>query len=363
MMISSFEMLRGMPPERMELVVRNCRSLQTPATCYALIAYGWERRDADAASHLGAQAAAVAVAEVLSPGVCGGQVALSALRARAWAHLGNAQRVHGRLREARAALRRADHYSRRGEPGAEFVALLHEFRASLCESIRDLPGASRHLAEALALRRGLGDRPGALKVEIQRGIVAHEGGDDEEAVRRYYDAILLIQGGDETLARLAYLGLMWCLIEVGRADASEQVRQRVEVLLNQGGELIQVRHCWIRGRIAEAQGGSGQGRALLRAAHERYADLGLPLEAALSGLDLAMLELRLGEAGRGRAILGAVESIFVGTGVAREALASRMLQRAAATAENGAAAADLVARVAVILRTAGPRSRRAIKRA
>jgi hypothetical protein len=111
-------------------------------------------------------------------------------------------------------------------------------------------------------------------------------------------------------------------------------------------------------RVAAGLGRKGEAIATLDWVRERFTDLKLPYEAALSSLDLAVLWLETGRTAEVRKLAVALRWIFKAKGIQREALAALQLFRKAA--ERDAATVEVARRVAAELerlkRWASPRT-------
>lgn len=87
------------------------------------------------------------------------------------AHVGNALRILGRLREARQELNTARALLERGTGRLSFLAELYRFQASLEDAVRDYGAAEEAIDKAEQLYAILGDTEGIAACCVKRAIV------------------------------------------------------------------------------------------------------------------------------------------------------------------------------------------------
>jgi transcriptional regulator with XRE-family HTH domain len=181
-----------------------------------------------------------------------------------------------------------------GEPTAQGVILLK--KAFACEQMGDLTGALDALAEGAPFVEATGDRRlvFALRFEIAKGLCALD---------RYEEA----------------------------AEALPNVRELAERL---GNELDFFRVVWLAAHVAAGQGRRKEAVAGLEQVRWDFANRGLPYDAALATLELAVLYLKDGKAGEVKALAREMAPIFKSHGIARETLAAVALFQEAAQRET-----------------------------
>ena len=251
-----------------------------------------------------AEVGAVAAAERLDANRYGAMLARS-LRGRAWAWLGNAQRLAGDLRRAEEALARAEEPLLEGADPME-GAELEELKARLLAAQGRSEEAERRLDRTLALYRTLGERHLEARVLIQKGTIRGWSQDPEavaEAIRLLEEGLALLEGelggedGDPALVAfgLHRLALLFAeASDLGRAEALGTIR-RARALYEEQGDgpnLIRLRH--LEGRIADARGDEATAEAAFLEARQGYVAEGLGGEAAETLFDLAILYTRQG---------------------------------------------------------------------
>jgi hypothetical protein len=127
------------------------------------------------------------------------------------------------------------------------------------------------------------------------------------------------------------------------AEAAEKLPEIGELALQQGAELDGLRIGWLGARVAAGLGRTAEAMAGLEQVRQRFADLTLPYEAALSSLDLAVFWLEEGRTAEVRGLALTMAWIFEAKGIRREALAALQLFREAALRDS--ATVELTRRV------------------
>jgi hypothetical protein len=245
-------------------------------------------------------------------------------RGRAYCVLSNAARLTGRFAEARRTLdegfRIADHCD------LPTLARLHETEASLLDSLRDPEPAARAAWRAVAIRRDLGDQGALARALIQAAIFEGYSGRPSTAVRTLNAALPLVEPSAKRLAVSALHSLSCNLLECGELDGALAVLAKARMLVNPGAEpLVDLRLCWLQGRLAQARGDRLTAESELRSAELGFMKSGMTYEAALVGLDLGELFALQERKNDLAALVGRLETIFSALGVETDALAMRLL--------------------------------------
>jgi transcriptional regulator with XRE-family HTH domain/tetratricopeptide (TPR) repeat protein len=267
------------------------------------------------------------------------------LQGYAEAHLGNARRVHGDLRGAEQAFVRARSLWKEGAPGDP--GLLNEARVLGMEaSLRIEQG---HPAEALKLiEQALeADRNGERRyLTINQGRALEHLDDYEGAITALQRAASLIDGKKEP-RQLGVLksNLIMNLLHLRRFAEAEALLPELRRLREQlGQELELLRTVWLEGWTAAGMGRREEALAALEHVCQEFARRQIPFDAALAGLQLAVLYLKEGRTAEVRELAEELLAIFKAQKVHHHALAALTLFWKAARKET--ATVELARRLA-----------------
>ncbi len=337
--------------------VRGEERFQSWGLCRLLLRRSFEAGLDDPGRAVGLAEVAVVVAELLVEDAYDPHW-LEDLRARSWAHLGNARRILGELWSAEAALRRAEVHAGRSTTGNLAVAAeLLDFRASLRRAQRRLGESRRLLDAALALYRELGDRHlvgrcliSMAKVLEESSVVPGEGaagdggergesgdaGQLEQAVALLAEAEELIdRRRDPRLLLCARHNRVWLLATAGRGDEAAALLPEARALSRElGNPLDLVRLRWAEGRIDLGAGRSEAAEATLREVQQELFSRRMGYDAALASLDLALLYAQQGRTAELRRLSSEILPVFESREVHREAMAALLLFQHAAEEER-----------------------------
>lgn len=245
-------------------------------------------------------------------------------RSRAYCVLANAARLTSRFAEARRTVDEGFKLLEHCEPST--VARLHETKASLLDSLRDPEQAARAAWLAVSIREGLGDRGALARALIQAAIFEGYSGRPATAVRTLNRALPLIEPSSRRLAVSALHSLACNLLECGALDGALAVLAKVRRLVNPGAEpLVDLRLCWLQGRLAQARGDRLTAESELRSAELGFMKAGMTYEAAMVGLDLGELLALQGRREELAALVGHLGSVFSALGVEADAVAMQLL--------------------------------------
>jgi tetratricopeptide (TPR) repeat protein len=260
---------------------------------------------------------------------------LSRLQGYAWAYCANAERVANDQPAADRAFARAWQLWRAGDD----AGLLPEWRmlsleASLRRDVRRLPEALSLLARALDV---VGADPEARgEILLKKAFVHDQMGDPEGALAALREAAPCVEArGDRRLIfalRFEIAKGLWALDRF--ADAQEllpEVRERAIAL---GNELDLVRVGWLSARVAAGQGRWEEAVAGLEQVRRDFTARGLSHDAALAGLELALLYLKAGRASAVKELARQMAPVFQAQGITREALAAFTVFHEAAQRES-----------------------------
>jgi tetratricopeptide (TPR) repeat protein len=300
------------------------------SVCEACLALGREVRYRDPARMLAVVESATEIADQLKPEAFG-RWAVADLQARAWAELGNARRVNDDLDGAEQAFATAEERRRQGSGNALLRAHIADLLASLRRHQRRFEEAHVLLARAGRLYRKGGDTHLAGKTLVNRGSVALGQSATKLAVSFFQRALTIVDRvRDPQLALSALHNLIHAQIDLGQYREARHEIFRQRGLYRQHAEpLILLRLRWLEGRIAAGLDEFGPAEREFLAARDGFAALGQGYDAALVGLDLTALYLRLGRIGDILPLLDQMKATFSSLRIGREALSLVVLMREA----------------------------------
>ena len=256
------------------------------------------------------------------------------LRGRLLARLGNAERAVGDLAgaEARLAAARAELELGTGDPIEE--AELYYFLSSLRRGQRRLDEALRLARRSRRLFRELGDTLREGRAWGAEGIIHEVAGDLELAIECARRAIARIDvERDPRLALAVRHNLLWNLVQTDRAEEAlhelERLRPRY---LELGDRMNLLKLRWMEGRLASRLGQRERAEAILREACDGFTAAAIPYEAALVGLDLALLLAGARRHPEVAALAAELLGVFRSLGVPRETIAAWVVFEGAARA-------------------------------
>ncbi len=270
------------------------------------------------------------------------------LRARAYAYLGNAQRVLGELRSAETAFREAEAFLARSMTGNELVrAEVIYLKSSLRRAQRRLGEAIEMVERALAIYREQDDSQGVGNALLKRAKILEELGDAEEAIASLREAISIA----EPLSRLdlyARHNLLNTLTLAGRHAEADQLLSEVRETFAQGGrplDLLRLR--WIEAKIAFGLGRLQEAEESFRQVQEEFLVRGMGYDAALVSLDLAILYAQEHRTEDLKRLAAEILQVFESRDVHREAVATLILFQSACEEER--LSAELASQLATLL--------------
>jgi len=270
----------------------------------------------------------------------------------AGAHLANARRVGGQIREADAefahALRLWDEGAASDTGRLDPVRML-DLEASLRKSQRRLP-------EALALLdRALASRPAADvegRLLINKGCVLEKLERYEEAIEVFQRAAPLIEKAGNPRLRFAWrFNFCVALCHLGRHDEAEPRLGEIRVLANRIGKRLDLaRLTWLEARLKAGLGRVDEALAAFERVREELTELGIPYDTALVLLDIAALLAERGRTAEVKRLAEQAAWIFEDQGVEKEARRALDAFRRAARRER--LTVDLARNISRFLRRA-----------
>jgi len=347
-----YDELMRCPAERRQLLLSNSLRFRNRMLCERLIEESYESFFEDPRRAAEVARLAVLLADRLEAGNCDGEEELAGLRVRAWAHLGNALRIHADLGGAEQAF-------------AMTESLLSGSRVPLIEKARVLSFlgsghlAQRRFAEALqsfdrsaTIYKKLGQWNLLGRTLLQKSLVCGEVGDDEGEMRFLRRALDLIDPqADPRVFLAARHNLIHALYERGRVREAFALLYHTRPLYLKAGDrmnLLKLR--WLEGLVALGMQRTDQAEAAFREIREAFVELDLGYDAALASLDLASVYILQGRSADVSRVAEETLAIFQAHNTHCEALAALLVFSSAARFER--AGIDLVREVSSFLKRA-----------
>jgi len=265
----------------------------------------------------------------------GGDAWSAKLQGFAWAHIGNARRAHGDLREADRAFTTADPLWEAGAAAPWLVledGMFFFLKASLRRAQRRFDEAADLLEHALRVARSETFR---VKVLGSKAKLLEERGELQEAVA------ILRELKDMTPQDAEGRVLYWIrhnladnLSKLGRFEEASALLPEARTLCVQyGGELNLVRVLWTEGRVTAGLGDTPRGIETLTRVRGEFASRSMGYDMALASLELAVFYTAAGRLDEVKTLARHMVPIFQAQDVHREGLAALTLFRQAAEGE------------------------------
>ena len=232
------------------------------------------------------------------------------------AHVGNAHRILGHLREARQELNAARALLERGTGRLTFLAELYRFQASLEECDREFAAAEDAINRAEVIYALLGDTEGIAACCVKRAIAFIYSERPQDAFVTVLGAIPSIES--EELLRYAYEVAVRALVDAEEPCFAFQLFEMSRDLFSRGGDLFKLKVLWLEGQV------TGDCH-FLTAARNGYSDRGMFFEVALISLEEAVIAVRQGELREARALLDIAGPILAALGIVKDSLAAMLL--------------------------------------
>ncbi len=319
-----YEELLQCPAERRHLLLANSQRFRNRMLCERLVESSYEACFEEPRRAIEMARLAVSAADRLTVEDCGGEEALAGLRARAWAHLGNAFRTNFDLASSEAAFAVAE-------------TLLNESRITLFEKAKVLSflaswrKAQQRFGEALqifdrvaAIYKKLGQWNLLGRTLLQKALVCGEAGDGEGEMTLLRRALDLIDPqADPRVFLAARHNLINALYESGRVREAFALLYHTRPLYLKAGDrmnLLKLR--WLEGLVAFGLRRIEQAEAAFREVRDSFLELGLDYDAALASLDLAGAYIVQGRSADVSRVAEETLAIFHSYNTHREAMAA-----------------------------------------
>jgi tetratricopeptide (TPR) repeat protein len=288
------ERLLAADPARRVVLIRGSRAYRNSTLAARLLEVGHSRVHSEPRSALAAYQAAAQVARFLED-----RPTHADLQAEALANLANCYRAVGALPQARRLMTRAESQMNRGSGDANLAARFAALTAALDVENGDCGAAEIGFRQAIDLYVELGENHRAAKEMLALGRCFLMEDDHEQSVRFLSSGLQMADLDQEPiLTWTAATGLAKALGRMGRAEEGLQALGGLladPLLVAVGGRANQVRVHWLMAELLLALGRGPEAEEIYRNVRVALADLGLPLDAALAGLDLATLYAEMGE--------------------------------------------------------------------
>jgi tetratricopeptide (TPR) repeat protein len=283
------------PGPRQEMLVRHQSRYWTTEICNELASCSHDLRFSDLRCMLQRARLAVIAAERICRG-SDPEESATTCRVRAWISLGNSLRVLGDLRGAEQALRRAARFFAPGSCPPVLRADHLRTLASLRFDQRQFRSAVALTRQEIAIRRDLHVPREVAHSLIQLAIALGEGGEPDQALDVLGEAERTVGGqNDPRLAAILRHNIIRFRLDQGEAAQARQLFEESQHLyLDAADSLIQTKAFWLEGQILSAAAAPEAAVLPLTTARDRFLEQGASYEAALAGLDLAIVFDRLG---------------------------------------------------------------------
>jgi tetratricopeptide (TPR) repeat protein len=344
--------LMQVPAERQHLLISNSRRFRLRALCDLLVEESHETGFQDPGRAVELAKLAVLLVDRLTTDECGGADVHESLRARVWAQLGNAHRIHYDLAEAEEALAVAGELLAEGHAGLFDRARVLALLASLRRAQERFDEALRLFDRVAVIYKRLGQWNLLGRTLLQKSLVCGEAGDIEAEMSMLRRALDLIDSqADPRLFLAARHNLIHALNESGQSrEAFALLFHSRPLYLKMGDRMNLLKLRWVEGLVAAGLQRHDQAEAAFREVREAYAGIGLDYDAALASLDLAGIYVAQGRAADLLRVAEETLSVFQSRHTHRAALAAVLVLCSAARQEQ--AGVGLVRQVSEFLKRA-----------
>jgi tetratricopeptide (TPR) repeat protein len=344
--------LMQVPAERQYLLITNSHRFRTRGLCDLLVEESHETGFQDPRRAVELARLAVLLVDRLTPDECGGDDGHESLRARVWAQLGNAYRIHSDLAEAEAALAVAEELLAAGHVGLFDRARVLALLASLRRAQERFAEALQLFDRVAVIYKKLGQWNLLGRTLLQKSLVCGEAGDVETEMLLLRRALELIDPqNDPRLFLAARHNLIHALNESGRPrEAFALLFHSRPLYLKMGDRMNLLKLRWVEGLVAAGLQRHDQAEAAFREVREAYAGIGLDYDAALASLDLAGVYVAQGRAADLQRVAEETLAVFQSRNIHRAALAAVLVLCSAARRQQ--AGVGLVRQVSEFLKRA-----------
>ena len=322
-----FDELMQVSPERRRLLLGNSGRFRNRMLCERLIEESYEARFEDPRRSIDLAQLATFVADRLRVEDCEGQEELDSLRARAWAHLGNAFRINFDFPGAEQAFAVAESLLQEGSVTLLDKAHVLSLMASLYKDQQRFAQAFQLLDRAAVLYKRLGQWNLLGRAFLQKATVCGESGDSEGEMRMLRRALDLMDPQEDPRMFLAARhNLINALNESGRSrEAFALLFHTRPLYLKAGDRMNLLKLRWLEGLVALGLQRIEQAEAAFREVRQAFTELDLAYDVALVSLDLASAYTLQGRSTDVREVAEETVAIFQAHNIHREALAALLV--------------------------------------
>jgi tetratricopeptide (TPR) repeat protein len=262
------------------------------------------------------------------------------LCARAWTELANAHRVAEDLAASELAFEHAISWAQKGTGSASLRVHIKLRNSALLLNQRRLEEAANLLEQVADYHRREGDGEALVGTLLGRAIVYEEDHEPAKAVGTVVEALEHMTWFSP-LRLQAYNALVDNLVGAGLYQLARKLLKRSRRIYRRAGRLNQLRLCWLEARIAFGLGEDRVAEGKLNTARLGFKRVGKNYEAALVGLDLALLLVRQERRQETAWLVSDMLRTFRALGIAREVIASLALLKRSCDGERSVEALSL----------------------
>jgi len=264
-----------------------------------------------------------------------GEARVNDLQARAWAGLGNAQRIRSDFRQAEESFLEAERLLRQGTGDPLEKAQVLLLKSSLRGNQRRFREAFRLLDRVVAIGRRCGDGQLCGKALIMKGFLVGVANDLEAAIGHLAAGLRQVDPvSDPRLFMVAQHNLMLYLTDSGRHDEALRLLESARPLYHRvGGQMGLLRLRWLEGKIALAAGNFAAAEDTLCGVRKELIERELGFDAALLSLELAGIYARQRRNDEVRRLAEEMIPMFQSRDIHREAIAALLVFHKAAEME------------------------------
>ena len=258
------------------------------------------------------------------------------LQARSWAGLANVLRVQEKYRESEQAFARARQLLRIGTGDPVEQAEVLSLEASLWSSRCHFGRAITLLDRAISIARRLGQRELWARTLVQKAKYSTDRGLPEEALPLLLEAQKHLDPTfDPRLVATVQHNILYALVQTGRfEEASAGVAGTRALYRKLDYPVDLIRLDWLEARVTHGLGLLEEAESRFRKALNGMLAEGLDYDAALVGLDLAVLYSQQNRNPEIRELVAAMLPVFSSHSIHREALAALVVFREAVSRER-----------------------------
>lgn len=261
---------------------------------------------------------------------------ISDLKARSWAFVANARRIHADFRGAEEAFRAAEELLREGSGDPLEWARLLDLKASLRRAQRRFEEALGLLDEVAGIYRKTHERHLEGRTLISKALIYEYAEQPELALPLLFDALEKIDRQKEPRLLFNILqNLTLTLVALGDLEhAGALLPQARQAAIDLGTADDLIRTLWVEGLLDLGLLQFAAAEAKLQAVRSHYAEVGIGYNAALASLDLAKVYLQQGRTAETKRLAAEMHPIFASLEVQREAIAALLVFQHAAEQET-----------------------------